>query len=175
MTIDEAKELFFRYNCSLFAMAREEKEAYENYKKLNISSSTENKWKKELFISLAKQLKISGESELFNRMYNLSDNQHDKERLVALIQALNEVVLKDSKTIAIVCETVLGRKALSERTGMVFWAYDLGEQEIAKKLLMFVWVLLSKHKVETNLQARYERDIKKCSMINSELSLEVCI
>ena len=175
MTIDEAKELFFRYNCSLFAMAREEKEAYENYKKLNISSSTENKWKKELFISLAKQLKISGESELFNRMYNLSDNQHDKERLVALIQALNEVVLKDSKTIAIVCETVLGRKALSERTGMVFWAYDLGEQEKKKKLLMFVWVLLSKHKVETNLQARYERDIKKCSMINSELSLEVCI
>ena len=175
MTIDEAKELFFRYNCSLFAMAREEKEAYENYKKLNISSSTENKWKKELFISLAKQLKISGESELFNRMYNLSDNQHDKERLVALIQALNEVVLKDSKTIAIVCETVLGRKALSERTGMVFWAYDLGEKKKKKKLLMFVWVLLSKHKVETNLQARYERDIKKCSMINSELSLEVCI
>lgn len=175
MTIDEAKELFFRYNCSLFAMAREEKEAYEDYRKLNISSSIENEWKKELFISLAKQLKTSGESELFNRMYNLSDNQHDKERLVVLKQALNEVVLNDAKTIATVCETVLGRKELSERTGMVFWAYDLGEQEIAKKLLVFVWELLSKHTVDTNLQARYERDIKKCSMINSELSLEVCI
>lgn len=175
MTIDEAKELFFRYNCSLFAMAREEKEAYEDYRKLNISSSIENEWKKELFISLAKQLKTSGESELFNRMYNLSDNQHDKERLVVLKQALNEVVLNDAKTIATVCETVLGRKELSERTGMVFWAYDLGEQEIAKKLLVFVWKLLSKHTVDTKLQARYERDIKKCFMINSELSLEVCI
>ena len=36
MTFEEVKKAFFRYDGSLFAMAREEKEAYESYKLLNI-------------------------------------------------------------------------------------------------------------------------------------------
>lgn len=32
MTFEEIKKVFIKYNGSLFAMAREEKEAYENYK-----------------------------------------------------------------------------------------------------------------------------------------------
>ena len=31
MTFEEVKKAFFRYDGSLFAMAREEKEAYESY------------------------------------------------------------------------------------------------------------------------------------------------
>lgn len=174
MTISEAKELYFKYDCSLFAIAREEKEAYENYRNLNVSNVIENGWKKELFIILAQQLKTSGESELFNRMYNLSENQHDKENLIILRQALSDVVFKDFETIACVSETVLGRKEVSLRSGMVFWAYDLGEREIAKELLMFIWNLLGNRTVESNLQTRFERGIKKCCMIDSELNLEVC-
>ena len=37
MTFEEVKKAFFRYDGSLFAMAREEKEAYESYKLLNLS------------------------------------------------------------------------------------------------------------------------------------------
>ena len=52
MTIKEAKELFLKYDGSLFAMAREESLAYENYKLLNVSSETVQKWKQELFLDL---------------------------------------------------------------------------------------------------------------------------
>ena len=69
MTFEEAKKFFFKYDGSLFAMAREEMVAYENYKLLNISEETLEKWRQELFFNLWEQLKKSGESDLFHRMY----------------------------------------------------------------------------------------------------------
>ena len=45
MTFDEAKKLYINCNCSLFVMAREEKEAYDEYRLLNISRTTEEEWR----------------------------------------------------------------------------------------------------------------------------------
>ena len=84
MTFEEVKKAFFRYDGSLFAMAREEKEAYESYKLLNIPEEMAEAWKQELFFSLWEQLKESGSSELFNRMCNLSENRHSRENLLIL-------------------------------------------------------------------------------------------
>lgn len=72
-------------------MAREEKEAYENYKLLNITEETVEKWRQELFLNLWKQLKENGSSDLFNRMYNLSENRHNREDLLILKEALHKV------------------------------------------------------------------------------------
>ena len=60
MTFEEVKKAFFRYDGSLFAMAREEKEAYESYKLLNIPEEMAEAWKQELFFTLWEQLKESG-------------------------------------------------------------------------------------------------------------------
>ncbi len=124
-------------------MAREEKEAYESYKLLNISADTLEKWRQELFLNLWEQLKVNGASDLFNRMYNLSENKHNRENLLILKEALHKVNYANPKVNACISETVLGRKEVSERSGMIFGAYDLGEQEIAKELLQFVWGLVT--------------------------------
>ena len=89
MTFEEVKKAFFRYDGSLFAMAREEKEAYESYKLLNIPEEMAEAWKQELFFSLWEQLKESGSSELFNRMCNLSENRHSRENLLILNYRIN--------------------------------------------------------------------------------------
>ena len=97
MTFEEVKKVFFKYDGSLFAMAREEKEVYENYKLLNISEETVENWRQELFLDLWEQLKETGASDLFNRMYNLSENRHNRENLLILKEALYKVCKSQSK------------------------------------------------------------------------------
>lgn len=170
MTSEEVKKIFFKYDGSLFAMAREEKEVYENYKLLNISEETVEKWRQELFLDLWEELKEKGSSDLFNRMYNLSENKHNRENLLILKEALHEVNYANLKVNACISETVLGRKDLSERNGMIFWAYDLGEQEIAKELLQFVWELVTVQTADEKIKPRLERNIKKCYLISSKIN-----
>ena len=76
-------------------------------------------------------------------MYNLSENRHNRENLLILKESLHKVNYANPKVNVCISETVLGRKDLSERSGMIFGAYDLGEQEMAKELLQFVWELVT--------------------------------
>lgn len=170
MTFDEAKKLYINCNCSLFVMAREEKEAYDEYRLLNISRTTEEEWRYELFLSLWEQFKNDRSGNLFNRMYNLLENRHNKKNLLIMEEALYKVNYENPKMNACISETVLGRKALSERSGMVFWAYDLGEQEIAKNLLQFVKKLLTIQIFDEKILDRFEKGMKKCDLIASELN-----
>ena len=151
MTFEEVKKAFFRYDGSLFAMAREEKEAYESYKLLNIPEE-------------------SGSSELFNRMCNLSENRHSRENLLILKEALYKVNYTNPKVNAYICEAILGRKDLSERSGMIFWAYDLGEYEMAKELLQFIWKLATVQTSDKNVKSRLDRIIKKSYLISSKIN-----
>lgn len=170
MTYDEIKKMFFKYDCSLFAIAREQKEVYENYKKLNISKATLEEWKQELFLALWKQLKQNGSSDLFNRMCGLSENRHNRENLLILKEALNDVNYKSPKINTSISETVLGRKELPERSGLIFWAYDLGEKKIADELLKFVIDLLKVQTSDKKIKERLERAIKKCYLIKAILN-----
>ncbi len=170
MTLNEVKKTFFRYDGSLFAMAGEEKEAYESYKLLNISEEMAEAWRQELFFDLWEQLKESGSGELFNRMYNLSENRHSREDLLILKEALHKVNYTDSKVNAYICEAILGRKDLSERSGMIFWAYDLGEFEMAKELLRFSQDLATVQTSDKNVKSRLDRIITKSYLISSEVN-----
>lgn len=170
MTFEEVKKASFRYDGSLFAMAREEKEAYESYKLLNIPEEMAEAWKQELFFSLWEQLKESGSSELFNRMCNLSENRHSRENLLILKEALYKVNYTNPKVNAYICEAILGRKDLSERSGMIFWAYDLGEYEMAKELLQFIWKLATVQTSDKNVKSRLDRIIKKSYLISSKIN-----
>ena len=170
MTVKEVKKVFFRYAGSLFAMAREHKEAYDCYKLLNISEETAEAWRQELFFDLWEQLKESGSGELFNRMYNLSENRHNRENLLILKDALYKINYTNPKVNAYICETILGRKDLSERSGMIFWAYDLGEFEMAKELLQFSLELATVQTSDKNVKSRLDRIIKKSYLISSKIN-----
>lgn len=170
MTFEDVKKVFFKYDGSLFAMAREEKEAYEGYKLLNISEEMAEEWRQELFFDLWEQLKESGASELFNRMYNLSENRHSRENLLILKEALYKVNYTNPKVNACICEVILGRKDLAERSGMIFWAYDLGEFEIAKELLQFSRGLATVQTSDKNVKSRLDRIIKKSYLISSKIN-----
>ena len=71
---------------------------------------------------------------------------------------------------ALISETVLGRKELKERSGLIFWAYDLGEEEIARKLLNFVKDLLKVEASDNRIKLRLERDLKKCNLISEKIN-----
>ena len=53
---------------------------------------------------------------------------------------------------------------------MIFWAYDLGEQEMAKELLQFVWELVTVQTSDEKIKSRLERNIKKCYLISSKIN-----
>lgn len=173
MNIEEAKKFYLKYDGSYFGMAREEQGKYEEYEKLEISKSVEGEWDNEILNTLKEHLKDTGEVKVFDRIYDIAERRHTRERLLILIQSLRDVKYDDLVMNARLSETMLGRKALSERSGMIFWAYDIGEPEIAEKLLAYVLGILNSQEIGADLVARYDRDRKKCYEIATELNINV--
>jgi len=87
-----------------------------------------------------------------------------------LKEALYKVNYTNPKVNAYICEAILGRKDLSERSGMIFWAYDLGEYEMAKELLQFIWKLATVQTSDKNVKSRLDRIIKKSYLISSKIN-----
>lgn len=170
MTVEEAKKIYIKYDCSLFSMAREEKKAYSEFMKINISETMLEEWKQELFLFWLKELKENGSSKLFNKMFQLSENMHKKETVLTLKEALNYVKYESLETNVCIAEMILGRKELSVRSGMIFQAYDLGEYEMAKELLNLVDRLLDFQTNDKYLLCRCERATNKCHLIGCELN-----
>lgn len=175
MTIEVAKKKYLKFDCSLFALGREEPNAYKEYKKLNISITLEEKWRQELFEILFNDLKEGGVYSLFIKLYNLSENgdRKNKKRLYALKEALNYIIFDDLKINICIAETIIGRKSFSERSGLIFWAFDLREIKIAEELLFIVMELLSYQPKEDCLSRRFELNRQKCYLLDSQLQLNV--
>lgn len=173
LTLEDAKAMYLKCDCSLYAMAREKPDLYIEYKKLNISKAMQEEWRQELFDILTEMLKSKGSINLFHRIYDLAEdgNRYNKERLFTLKKVLGFIKYDNLKVNASVSEAIIGRKALSEKSGMIFWAYDLGECEMAKELVLYAKDLLSYQPMENELRRRFERDIKTCYLIDSELQL----
>lgn len=174
MTIDEAKKLYIHYDCSLFAMAREDKKAYEDYKALNLPRTIEEEWSREFFFILYEQLKATGDSAVFNKMYHIADKLHDKESLVNIKEALSFIRFDDIENRLSIAEAVIGRKDITARSGMIFWAYDLGDKELATELMQYVINLLNNKSNDNEINSRVSRDVKKCVMIDTLLNLGIC-
>lgn len=171
MTVEEAKKIYMTYECSLFSMAREEKILYDEFNAINLSESTLEQWKQELFISLLEALKENGSSRLFNRLYHLAENMKSNDNFFALKEALDYIKYDNFETKICIAETILGRKDLSVRSGMIFQAYDLGEYEIVRELLNLVGSLLDFQTDDKYLESRCDRVAKKHNLICCELKL----
>lgn len=92
MTIDEAKDIYKKNNCSLFVMAREDLKNYNSYKSLNIEKNLETRWKEEAIDELTNLLKENGDYRIFNQLYDLAESFHDGERLKLMIELIEKAM-----------------------------------------------------------------------------------
>lgn len=173
MTIEEAKKIYIKNGCSLFTMAREDADNYILYKKLNIDSTIENKWKKETMEALANCLKEKGDYTIYNRLYDLAIAFHDKERLELMIKSIDKVSVNNAKASLCIAETIMGRKNLSARSGMIFWAYDIGLINEARILIQKVLSLVDVQTDNEEDKLRVSRDQKKIKEIIDYLKLKI--
>ena len=173
MTIEEAKKIYKKNNCSLFVMAREDADNYTLYKKLNIDSTIEKKWRKELIEDLVNLLEEKGDSRIYNQLYDLSIAFHDKERLELMMKLIDKVSVKDVKTSLCIAETIMGRKRLSARSGMIFWAYDIGLRNEAVTLIRKALSLMNVQTDNEEDEVRVSRDQKKIREIIDVLELKI--
>ena len=172
MTLEEAKIVYKKNNCSLFVMAREDMDNYAIYKKLNINSALERKWELELIEELVKVLEENGDSRIFNRIYDLAVSFHDKERLSLMINLIDKVRVEDATTSLCIAETIMGRKLISIRSGMIFWAYDLGLKGETIMLIRKVLSLIEIKSDDKEDEARVIRDQEKIREIVDVLELD---
>jgi len=175
MTLEEAKIVYKKNNCSLFVMAREDMENYTLYKKLNIDNALEQKWEIEVIDDLVKRIEESGDSRIFNRLYDLSVGFHDKERLFLMIKLIDKVRVEDATTSLCIAETIMGRKLMSMRSGMIFWAYDLGLKAETIMLIRKVLSLIDIQSDDKVDETRVIRDQKKIREIIDVLALNAQI
>jgi len=172
MTLEEAKKLFFSFNCSRFTMGREEPQKYQLYIGLNVDKALENEWREELLALYYRNVENDQSCIKFNQMYDLFENINSKSGLSIMIKALEQVlkILEEQNKI-IIAETIIGRKAHSCRSGLIYMAYDLGELEKASLFAQYALQLLAGAFEDVKLQKRLENVKKECVEIMKELSL----
>lgn len=104
-------------------------------------------------------------------MYDISRDIRNSGNLCSIKGLLKYIEYNDMQTKTYVSETILGRNDITVRSCIIFWAYDIGEKELAKELLMFVVNLLNSEPEDENLIKRINRNMKKCQIIDSTLDL----
>lgn len=172
MTLEEAKKLYKKNNCSLFVMAREDADNYILYKKLNIDGTIEKKWRMELIEDLVNLLEENGDSRIYNQLYDLSIVFHDKKRLELMIKLIDKVNVEDVKTSLCIAETIMGRKMLSARSGMIFWAYDIGLRNETVTLIRKALSFMNVQPDNAEDEVRVSKDQKKIREIIDVLELK---
>lgn len=180
MTIEEAKEFYRKYNCSHYFMAREELPKYKLYQELNIDKSLEREWRLEmideladclkgnrdinecspLYADAAKRIKINPDIMIYNRIYDLAVSFHDKDRLELMIELIDYVKIKSVRNSLSIAGTIIGRKILSARSGMIFWAYDIGEKDDAVALIKKA-LMLTDVETDDEREAETARNARK--------------
>lgn len=170
MTLEEAEIIYKKSNCSLFVMAREDLTNYNLYKKLSVDKKLEQQWQIEKIEEMEGILRETGDSNIFNRLYDLAVNFYDIKRLEILISCLDYIVFHDIKDSLCIAETIMGRKELPVRSGMIFWAYDIGEKEKSIRLAEKVLSFLNVQTDDIRTKDRIDRDLIKIKKISEELN-----
>lgn len=173
MTIQEAKELYKKYDCSSFRMAREDWYLHLEYNKLNISRAQEKIWENELFYELAEKIKVEGSLYDLYVVYDLIEEKPEKAKLKTMAEALQYVIYDEPIVNAAVSELILGtNQDISERKGLVFGAYDIREKELAAEFLTYAVHLLHEAKGIKELEDRMKEDMEICRKIKRMLGLK---
>jgi hypothetical protein len=151
----EAKKMFIASDCSTFIMARENLPLYKKYLNAGIDSETELKWEKECFQEI---LNSYGEYANWKKISKL----HDLAQSINVVDFYHEIkneLYRIQSTLAInermiIAETLIGRLALSQRSGLIFEAYDIGDIKLSWQFSEMADALLMAETDDAELQIR---------------------
>lgn len=89
-----------------------------------------------------------------------------------MIKLIDKVSVKNIKTSLCIAETIMGRKSLSARSGMIFWAYDIGLKNETLTLIQKALFLMNVQTYNEEDKVRVSRDQKKIREIIDVLKLK---
>lgn len=174
MTTSEAKEIYLKADCSYFQMCNSDYSGYLAYRRLEIAKTQEDRWKKEKMRILYRELQKTGNYLLFDRLYEVAADFRDYETLLLLVNALELIKQPMSQKQGItVAETILGKRFMKVRSGMIYWAYDNGQRGIMLLLLDYVMHCLEDAQItEVDLEKRMKKAYRLYHRIRADLNLE---
>lgn len=172
LSFEDAKIIYKKWDCSTFTMARENLPLYEKYLKLNIPKELEKEWRKERFCEI---LNINNQYpawKTINKLYELA-------RSIGMIEFYKEIGKKieliknnlEDRERVIITETIIGRLEISERSGLIFESFDLGDKELSKYFSDMVLFLINFKTNDDNLVVRISNAKKTNSDIVRVLGL----
>lgn len=173
MTTKEAREIYLDSDCSYFTMCTNHYAKYIQYRQLELPKEQEDIWRNEKIQMLCLEIRKTGDYRKFIRLCEIASEFHDFENLRLALDALKRIKYPLASAECIhVAEALLGKKDFKVRSGLIFWAFDIGQKAIAI-ILMDVVLELLHHPNETDLAI--ERKIRKerrlCKKIIAELNL----
>ena len=173
MTTKEAKELYLASDCSYFAMCTYHYSRYLQYRQLGVPKMQEDRWKEEKLRILQIEIQKTGDSRIFDRMYEIAAEFRDYKRLRMMLEAFKQIKhpLNLPQRVGL-AETILGKRLPKARSGLIYWAYDIGQKSIAILLMEQVLQYLEIPNVSNvELYRRIQKGKRICKKLNTELKL----
>lgn len=173
MTTKEAREIYLKSDCSYFIMCTKYYSDYIQYRQLEIPRNQETEWKNEKIQILYDEIRKTGKEQLFHRLYDIAAEFRDFEKLRIVMYALKYIKepLTPEQRIKL-SETILGRKAIKVRSGLIYWAYDNGQRGVAILLMDIVLEYLNLPNITTvELEKKIRKERRLCKKIIAELHL----
>lgn len=180
MNLVEAEIFFKGFKCSQFSMARENLEQYEKYKALKIPKETEKEWRGDEFFKHLNivEANIESNGELFEVWYNINNMCELVEDIkdINLIKLIYKLIVDLFERLSInnriiIAETIIGRKNISCRSGLIFLSYDLNDKELSNSFFQLSLKLLDVKAMNDEDSERLEQNKKKCVLIKKELNM----
>lgn len=173
MTTDEARELYLKSDCSYFIMCTYHYSGYMQYRKLDPPKVQESLWKNEKIRMLQAEIQKTGDYRIFGRLYEIAVTFRDYSKLFIMMDALRQI--KEPLTVPqrlSIAEIILGQKVLKARSGLIYWAYDVGQKSAAIILMDQTLKYLQVGNVtDTDLDKRIQKGKWICKKLNMELKL----
>ena len=173
MTVQEAREIYLKSDCSYFIMCTQYYNSYVQYRRLECTKEQEDIWKKEKIQMLSTEIRKTGDFRVFERMYEIAVEFRNYENLQLMYHMFGQIKqpLTEAQSIGI-AETILGKKAIKKRSGLIYWAHDIGQRAIAIFFMDEALELLNHPGLsDEELERRVKKDRRLCKKIISELNL----
>lgn len=173
MTRQEAREIYLNSDCSYFKMCTNHYSSYIQYRRLELPKEQEDIWKHERIQTLYWEMHKTGDYRLFDRLYEIAVEFRDYKNLLLMLEALKRIKypLTPAQSIS-VAETILGKRNIKVRSGLIYWAYDNGQKGIAILFMDEALELLNyPNLTDEALEKRVRKGHRICKRIIAELKL----
>lgn len=173
MTLKEARDLYLKSDCSYFKMCTDNYSGYIEYRQLDLPKEVELVWKNEKIQMLDLEMRRFHNPKTFLRLCEVTIEFRDYEKLLLVLDSLGRIKspLLPEQSVS-VAEAILGKRHLKVRSGLVYWAYDIGQKGIAILLMdQALEHLFFPNVTDIGLEKRIRSGQRLCKKIISNLQL----